>query len=152
MNMRCPEVAIVHDARHLTREFQDNRLGRAGGREQPEPSCGVILSAADFRQSGDSWEQRGARFPRYHEAGNVTALQLRDHVGQRENRDGSRSRQDRIDHLAAAPERHPHDIRAGLGLELFHEIRKRERKRAVAQRAGPGFGERNEIGYRLHFE
>ena len=54
--------------------------------------------------------------------------------------------------LAAAPERDAHDIGAGLFLELLHEMGERKRERAVAERAGPRFRQRHELGDRPHLE
>ena len=60
--------------------------------------------------------------------------------------------QHRGDHLVAAPERHPHDVGAGLLLELLHEVRERKRERAVAERARLRLRQRHQLGDRSHLE
>ena len=80
------------------------------------------------------------------EAGELPALDLADHVGEAEEHDRRRPGHHRVDHLVAAAERHAHDVDAVLLVQLVHEIGQHEREGAVAQRAGLGLGERDELG------
>src|SRR5262245_13697334 len=65
------EIALLDDVRDLARESGDDRLGGAGGREQPEPRRGIALSVARLRQRRNIGEERGARLAHHDEPRDV---------------------------------------------------------------------------------
>ena len=137
------EVALVHDARDLARDLGHDRFRGTGGGEQAEPGRGI--SPLRARPASGCQETAASAPCRDHQTPDMAALDLRHHVGQRGWR-SDRAGQNCVDHLAAATERHAHDIGAGFS-ELLHKMRERKRERAVAERAGLGFRQRDKSGW-----
>ncbi|HEX2354241.1 MAG TPA: hypothetical protein VHJ16_15790, partial [Xanthobacteraceae bacterium] len=103
------ELRLGDDAGGLLADPSDDRTGRAGRRHQAEEGARRIVRIAELDQRRRIGQQRHAAHVIDRQRPHRPGLQVRDEIGDADERDRRRARQDRIRRIAAAAERHADD-------------------------------------------
>src|SRR5262249_27064273 len=129
------ESGLTGDTRHSLLQARDDRLRSLGGREQTEIRAPGEGFARPFSNRRNGREQRRALIAVDEQADHCAALELRAHIGDAVEPDRYRSVEQRGYRLAAAAERHPHEIGTGVLLQALDEYAERHRGGGVAESA-----------------